>query len=194
MFRMCASIILVFIAAMQPDANLFAQSSAPRTDLGCIGPLLGYGTGTGTTYGVGCMTGANGTAYRLWCNNGKVLDGGSKPSGEQAAGPWMLHGQPFSDQDLPAVCTNPTASSPGTPVCLVAVPIAIKNLANLANAQPANRDAALVDINHLIERYCRTLDRPVASELADGIFPLSDSCSMLTGLLDGVQVYWVSCQ
>jgi hypothetical protein len=105
----------------------------------------------------------------------------------QASRRVAAHGSstPPTPTALPAANSTPT-----TPVCIVPVPIAIKNLSDLANSRPSERQRAVGNINHLILRYCRGVEE--APE-ADNSIELGDGCYQQTGVLNGERVYWARC-
>ena len=79
-----------------------------------------------------------------------------------------------------------------TPVCLVPVPMAIKNLSNIANKRPDARAAAAANIKHLAHRYCRTVaDDQLPAP--DGSVELNENCRQATAVLNGDRIYWAFC-
>ena len=77
-------------------------------------------------------------------------------------------------------------------VCLLPVPRAIRNLADLARSRPAVANEASAEAEFLTSTYCRVVSNPVfaAMGLSES---LDEYCYQLSGVLRGDQVYWVSC-
>ena len=89
-----------------------------------------------------------------------------------------------------AFASQPATAS--TAVCLVPVPVAIKNLSSIASKRPDARAAAATNIKHLVHRYCRT----VADDqlpMPDGSVELNENCRQASGVLNGDRVYWAFC-
>jgi hypothetical protein len=106
--RMCRSAsltasLLAIMAAIEPQESLFAQSSILPIGTGCIGVVQTFDLPAyGTTYD--CMIGANKTAYRLWCPNGKVLDAAERT--------WARHDTAWLCENVAQYPTRPTGAPP----------------------------------------------------------------------------------
>jgi hypothetical protein len=77
-------------------------------------------------------------------------------------------------------------------VCLLPVPRAVRNLANLAQSRPEVADEANAEASYLLARYCRTLSDPTFAALGESE-ELDNNCTQMSGVLKGDQVYWVEC-